>query len=94
MIYSVNRNPAPFKNRPGFLFSDEEKARKKEKSKAMITIATKQKQFEIHISFSTDWIERMMRFTGKFFSMDEIRRIEKLKQKELHEMGLDLWSAR
>lgn len=94
MIYSVSRNPAPFKNKPGFLLSGEEKASKNEKSKAMITIATKQKQFEIHISFSTDWIERMMRFTGKFFSMDEIRRIEKIKQKELHEMGLDRWSAK
>ena len=56
----------------------------------MITITKQEHQFEFRLRFSTEKMKKAIRFINKFFSLEEIRTIEKRKQKELHETGLDI----
>lgn len=55
----------------------------------MITITTRQQQFELRLKFSIGWMKQAIHFISEILSFEEIRAIEKQKQKELHEAGLD-----
>ena len=55
----------------------------------MKAITTKGTQFHRQIKVSTGLIKQILKAIGRFFDFDEIRKIERRKQQELHEAGLD-----
>ena len=57
----------------------------------MITIRTQGKQFELHLRFSFTWFEKAVDFLGRILSTREVREIEKRKQQELYEAGIQFW---
>lgn len=57
----------------------------------MITITTQHQQFELRLKFSTQWMKQAIHFISELLSFEEMRMIEKRKQKELHEAGLDFF---
>jgi len=59
----------------------------------MITVTTTQNQFELRLKFSTNWIKRTVLFIAELLSFDEVREIERRKQKELHEMGMHFYKV-
>ena len=54
----------------------------------MISISTRKHEFELHLKFSTAFIQRAISFAASLLSFSDVREIEKRKFEELHRAGI------
>jgi hypothetical protein len=56
----------------------------------MITIQHQEKQWEIHLSFSTAWTGRLIKAMNAMLDFSEVHALRKQKDIMIHEMGIDV----